>query len=332
MNEQPKDIRAGFEPIDLRKFVDPQKTLQGQIRAEVALAALDTLWINTGTLCNIECKNCYINSSPTNDQLAYFSLDDALALYDEINQLNLATTEIGFTGGEPFMNPQILEMIEAALKRGFKVLVLTNAMQPMQRKPIRQGLLNLVKIYGDRLALRVSLDHYTRHLHEVERGGKTWQKVLDGLDWLAAHNFNVAIAGRTCWGELEANERDGYKQLIMEHNWPIDSQNPGQLILFPEMNEQIDVPEITTACWGLLGKSPNDVMCATSRMVVKRKGASAPAVLPCTLLPYDAGFEMGKDIALSLKADGGNFNDGAVKLNHPHCAKFCVLGGGSCTA
>jgi len=332
MNEQPKDIRASFAPIDQRKFIDPQKTLAGQDRAEVALVSLETLWINTGTLCNIECKNCYIKSSPTNDQLVYFTYDDAIAFYDEISALKLRTPEIGFTGGEPFMNPQILEMIEAALKRGFKVLVLTNAMQPMQRKRIKQGLLNLSTTYGSKLSLRISLDHYTKKLHEVERGAQTWSKVIDGLNWLAEHNFDMAIAGRTCWGELDSKEREGYAQLIKKHNWPIESQNPGQLVLFPEMNEQVDVPEITTDCWGILGKIPADVMCATSRMVVKRKGATKPVVLPCTLLPDDAGFEMGDTLADSLKANGGNFNNGAVKLNHPHCAKFCVLGGGSCTA
>jgi hypothetical protein len=40
---------------------------------------------------------------------------------------------------------------------------------------------------------------------------------------------------------------------------------------------------------------------------------------------------MGATLAESLAADGGNFERGAVKLNHPHCAKFCVLGGGSCS-
>ncbi len=332
MNEQPKDIRADFQPIDLRKFVDPLKTLQGDARAEVDLTRLETLWINTGTLCNIECKNCYIKSSPTNDQLVYFTLDDALAFYDEIKSLDLATPEIGFTGGEPFMNPQILEMIEAALQRGFNVLVLTNAMQPMQRKRIKQGLISLNAKYADQLALRVSLDHYTKDLHEVERGAQTWSKVLAGLGWLSENNFNIAIAGRTCWGEPEETERQGYATLIAGHNWPVDSQNYGQLILFPEMDEQVDVPEITTACWGILGKVPDDVMCATSRMVVRRKDANAATVLPCTLLPYDAGFDMGSNLAQSLVKNGGNFNNGAVKLNHPHCAKFCVLGGGSCTA
>lgn len=98
------------------------------------------------------------------------------------------------------------------------------------------------------------------------------------------------------------------------------------------MDERADVPEITEDCWRILGKSPKDVMCASSRMVVKRKGAEAPVVLPCTLLPYDPAFEMGATLAQAARADGFMFEAGAVKLCHPHCAKFCVLGGGSCSA
>jgi hypothetical protein len=97
------------------------------------------------------------------------------------------------------------------------------------------------------------------------------------------------------------------------------------------MDERADVPEITESCWGILHKDPNDVMCASSRMVVKRKGASHPVVLPCTLLPYDPAFEMGATLADAAQADGGMFEHGAVKLCHPRCAKFCVLGGGSCS-
>ena len=72
------------------------------------------------------------------------------------------------------------------------------------------------------------------------------------------------------------------------------------------------------------------MMCASSRMVVKRRGADKPVVLPCTLLPYIEAFEMGPTLADAAKADGGMFDAGAVKLCHRHCAKFCVLGGGSC--
>jgi len=64
-------------------------------------------------------------------------------------------------------------------------------------------------------------------------------------------------------------------------------------------------------------------MCASSRMVVKRKGEAGPRVAACTLLPYDKGFDMGGTLAEASRS---------VSLNHPHCARFCVLGGASCSA
>jgi len=94
------------------------------------------------------------------------------------------------------------------------------------------------------------------------------------------------------------------------------------LTIFPEMDATVDVPEITEACWDILHKTPDDVMCSSSRMVVKRKGADAPAVVACTLLPYDRQFEMGRTLQEA---------SAAVPLNHPHCAKFCVLGGAACS-
>jgi hypothetical protein len=218
----------------------------------------------------------------------------------------------------------MIEMARDALARGFEVLILTNAMRPMQRPKVKEGLMALQRDYGARLSLRVSMDHYTAEYHDTERGPGAYVQARDGLDWLAHNGFNVSIAGRTMWGA-------GYARLIAERGWGIDPDDPSQLVLFPEMDEQADVPEITESCWGILGMSPDSVMCASSRMIVKRKGAKEPTVLPCTLLPYDRAFEMGASLRESFAADGGMFEQGAVKLCHPHCAKFCVLGGASCS-
>src|SRR5262245_29528546 len=127
------DVGRGEAALPLQKFKDPDWTAEHQPRASVALDRLETLWINTGTLCNITCQNCYIESSPTNDRLVYITAAEAAAYFDEIVALKLGTREIAFTGGEPFMNPHLLSMLEDALLRGFETLVLTNAMQPMQR-------------------------------------------------------------------------------------------------------------------------------------------------------------------------------------------------------
>src|SRR3954454_1402531 len=104
--------------LDPRKFQDPSVPAAGERRAQVALHSLDTLWFNTGTLCNLACHNCYIESSPKNARLAYLSAAEVGVYLDEIAALRLGTGLIGFTGGEPFMNPEFPAMLDLALERG----------------------------------------------------------------------------------------------------------------------------------------------------------------------------------------------------------------------
>jgi len=280
----------------------------------VALERLDTLWINTGTLCNLACKSCYIESSPTNDALVYMTLTEVEAYLDEAEALG--TREIGFTGGEPFMNRDMIAMMNSALARGFEVLVLTNAMRPMRR--FEEQLKAIVLEHGERLTMRVSLDHYSRAVHEAERGLGSWDKALDGLKWLSEHGFRIAVAGRTLPGEHEPEARERYAALFAIHGLRVEAG----LVLFPAMDASADVPEITEACWGILQVEPGAMMCATSRMIVKHRGAERPHVVACTLLPYDPQFALGETLAGASDK---------VMLNHPHCARFCVLGGASCS-
>jgi hypothetical protein len=116
------------------------------------------------------------------------------------------------------------------------------------------------------------------------------------------------------WGETHEAAITGYAALFAERGWRLNATSTRDLVLFPEMDAAADVPEITPGCWSILNVSPDAMMCASSRMIVKRRGAAAPTVLPCTLLPYDARFEMGATLADAACADGGVFDRGAVKL------------------
>jgi uncharacterized Fe-S cluster-containing radical SAM superfamily protein len=303
------------------KFGDPDFTAKGERRASVTFTRLRTLWFNTGSLCNIACDNCYIESSPTNDRLTYLTGAEVRAYLDEISREGMDVEEIGFTGGEPFMNKEFPAMVEDCLGRGYRVLVLTNAMKPMHHH--RRRLQKLNAIYGSALAARVSIDHYSREQHEAVRGEHSWRPMIEGLRWLAASGMNIHVAGRTMWNETEAELRTGYAALFARENISIDAEDPAALVLFPEMDPSLEVPEITVRCWDILGVNPADMMCASSRMIIKRKGTETPVVVPCTLLPYDPQFELAIRLADAL---------GVVKLNHPFCAQFCVLGGGSCSA
>lgn len=306
---------------DRPPFTDPELTAAGEPRASVSPRSLTTVWLNTGTLCNLTCRNCYIESSPKNDRLAYLTRNDVTAVLEEIAAEDLPVREIGITGGEPFMNPDILGILDDCLAAGFEVLVLTNAMRPMMK--LCDGLLQIRNRYPQRLTVRVSIDHYDRSLHEDERGRRSWQPTVEGLGWLARHGFRVHVAGRTRWGDSEEDLRAGFARLFDEIGVDLDAADPETLVLFPEMDGSAEVPEITTACWGILDVDPADMMCATARMLVRRRGAANVEVVACTLLPYEPAFSLGSTLRESLRP---------VALNHPHCARFCVLGGGRCSA
>jgi sulfatase maturation enzyme AslB (radical SAM superfamily) len=301
------------------KFSDPFRTAKGEERAVVPLHALETLWINTGTLCNITCAHCYIESSPRNDRLVYITLEEVKAYLDEVERERMPTKLIGFTGGEPFMNKQIVAILEETLSRGFETLVLTNAMRPMQRH--KAQLLELRARHARRLRLRVSVDDPRVEIHDAERGDGGHAKTLAGLKWLAANGFAVEIAGRGFAREPEPVLRERFQALFDQLGLALDARDAATLVIFPEMEMGADPPEITTACWDILRKDPGEVMCASARMVVRRKGASTPAVLACTLLPYEEQFELGATLREAARP---------VPLNHEYCASFCVLGGASC--
>ena len=303
--------------INDNKFKDPITTVDGSKRAFIEAKRIKTLWFNTGTLCNIECKNCYIESSPKNNRLVYLTFNEVKLFIDEAIDKNLGTNEIGFTGGEPFMNKDILKMIEYSLSKNFKVLVLSNAMKPMLN--IKEDLL---KLNHQNLVIRVSIDHYQKEKHEEVRGKNTFDVMIKGLLWLNSNNFNYALATRLLWGEEEDQLRNNFNQFIDKYNLKLDAKSKQQLVTFVEMDKKVDTPEITTACWNILGKNPDDIMCSWSRMVVKKKGMLKPSVIACTLLPYEDEFDLGQSLTNSLQK---------IYLNHKHCSKFCVLGGSSCS-
>lgn len=314
---------AKANQLDRNKFVDPHRTAKGEQRASVSFKKLETLWFNTGTLCNIECANCYIESSPRNDRLSYLSRADVASVLREAEQINQKPNTVGFTGGEPFMNPAFPDILKDTVSQGYHTLILTNAMQPMMRPRVCSALSELQANFNTKLTLRISIDHWQQHLHDEERGTGAYQETLVGLRWLKERKFNIAIAGRLRWGDSEPDMRQAFAALFAAEHLAIDAYNAEELVLFPEMDATVDVPEITVDCWRILNKSPDDMMCASSRMVVKHRALETVSIAACTLLPYEPQFDLGPTLS-------GSFRD--VKLNHPHCAKFCVLGGGSCKA
>ncbi|MDE8348242.1 MAG: radical SAM protein [Acidocella sp.] len=280
---------------------------------KVVLQRLENLWVNTGSRCNLACRNCFMESTPRNDDLSYFRLADFKAI---LAQLPPTVVEIGFTGGEPFMNPDIMAMLDMCLASGRRALVLTNAMRPMQKHAT--ALARLVASHAGGLAIRVSLDHYQPGRHEILRGKGSFKPSLAGLKLLAELGANLSVAARTPWGETQAMIRAGFAGLFAEQGLGLDAHNPEALVLFPEMDMAAhDVTRVTSQALSLLGED-NPLMCVNSRMVLRRKGEASMSFTPCTLLP---DVNLGSSLAQALAP---------VTLAHARCGQFCVYGGASC--
>ncbi len=301
-------------------FADATRTMHGEAHAKLALTALETLWFNTGTRCNIACEGCYIESSPRNDRLTFLSRADCERFLDQAATLHPELVEIGFTGGEPFLNREVPAMIARVLERGYRALVLTNAMRPMQRHAAT--LRALAARFGSRLAIRVSLDHATAIGHDRLRGEGSFASTLAGLRALAGSGALVSIAARFPPNEAEETWRRAFATLFQAERLAMDAFDPAALVLFPELADQPDPPEVSATCWETLAKRGRRVMCQSSRMVVHRQGEASPRIVACTLQPYAPEFDLGADLAAAARS---------VTLNHPYCARFCVFGAASCT-
>lgn len=77
----------------------------------------------------------------------------------------------------------------------------------------------------------------------------------------------------------------------------IDALHPGRLVLFPDLEDSIEVAEISETSWWIIGKAPETVMCATSRMVARRKEDPDPRVIALTLPAGDRRFDLGSALA-----------------------------------
>src|ERR1700719_1406532 len=89
---------------------------------------------------------------------------------------------------------------------------------------MKPALLRLREGFGDRLTLRVSIDHYGRAVHELERGRRSWAPTIDGLVWLADNGFSINVASRYLSGEPEAVLRRGFARLFAELGIALDAE------------------------------------------------------------------------------------------------------------
>lgn len=142
------------------------------------------LWIYTNYDCNLRCAYCVARSSPNAARRA-IGLANVQRLIDESTQLGFV--HAFFTGGEPFLLPDIFDMLAYASAR-ITTTVLTNAMLLHGAR-----LEKLVAIANDQLIVQVSLDGGRPEDHDAYRGAGSWARAVEGIRQLQAHGFRVRL-------------------------------------------------------------------------------------------------------------------------------------------
>ena len=135
---------------------------------------LDTLWFQvSGTLCNLRCSHCFISCSPENHSLEMMETSQIFQNLEEAKRLGVK--EIYYTGGEPFIHKDFLDILERTL-RDFPTSVLTNGLPIDETRADRLQRVAEASPYS--LEIRISLDDYEQERNDAVRGKGTFRKVL----------------------------------------------------------------------------------------------------------------------------------------------------------
>jgi molybdenum cofactor biosynthesis enzyme MoaA len=260
--------------------------------AVVPLRALDTLWFQVaGTLCNIECTHCFISSSPKNRSHGMLTVADVARRLDEARPLGVR--EYYFTGGEPFMNRDMLAILELTLKEG-PATVLTNGM--LLRAEVCARLRALADASEYSLDIRVSLDGFDRAAHDAIRGDGVWDRVMIGLRNLADAGINPVITVTEAAEGVGSNEgRARFLEIIRSFGF-----TKPRLKVLPLL--RIGAEELRTRgyeAWERITELPEGdaevLQCSSCRMVTSK------GVYVCPILIEEPEARMGDSIEETLR-------------------------------
>lgn len=276
-------------------------------------AGLDTLWIQvTGTVCNIACTHCFITCGPKNTSHAIMETRAVLAILDRAREAGVR--DYYFTGGEPFLHPDILLLVERTLAQG-PLGILTNGILIDEATAAQLGALFRASDYS--LDLRVSIDGVTPEENDPIRGRGTYGKIMAGAQNLLKAGINPVFTVTTVHARYGGGEgRLGF----IEELKGLGFERPRVKFIPPfrigrEARRSGGYDE--DAVLGrkdLFADEEEVLMCGSSRTV------TAKGWYPCPILIEEAGARMGDGMDDALRD---------VRLGHPACVT-CHVEGFSC--
>jgi sulfatase maturation enzyme AslB (radical SAM superfamily) len=256
----------------------------------VPLAHLDDLWFQVaGTLCNLTCHHCFISCSPHNHSFGFLDLETVRRYLDE--SVALGVKEYYFTGGEPFLNRDMVPILELTLQYG-PATVLTNGTVFKDEWLQRLRLAEASSPYS--LEFRVSLDGFTAAQNDPVRGDGTFERILRGVRMLLDHDFLPILTVTRTNDEQENSEIfEGFVRMLKDlgYHRPRIKILP-TLRIGAETGRQRgyrDDERVTPEM--MVGYDQNLLVCNHSRMVTDR------GVFVCPILIESADAKLGATLA-----------------------------------
>lgn len=182
----------------------------------IPLAHLDDLWFQVaGTRCNLTCRHCFISCSPHNRSFGFLSLEDVRRRLEE--SLAMGVKEYYFTGGEPFLNPQMAAILCLALQYG-PATVLTNGTILKEEWLNELMAAEAASFYS--LEWRVSIDGFSADTNDPIRGAGTFARAMQGVGQLVRHGFlPIVTITRTRDEEDDAALFHNFVRLLQKHGY-----------------------------------------------------------------------------------------------------------------
>ena len=253
---------------------------------------LDALWIQVaGTLCNLTCTHCFVSSGPGDDHHALMARDEVRN--HVADGLALGAKEFYFTGGEPFVHPAMLEIIEETLEHG-PVTVLTNGTLFTRERVTTLARLAAASRYA--LELRVSLDGPSAAEHDRLRGPGSFERALAGLRALTAAGLLPIVTATQGAGDQAMALIERY--LVMLHDAGIARPRLKLLPMF-QLGREVARSRGYEPAETLIGLppaafDPHRLQCSGCRAVTSR------GVFVCPLLVDEPGGRMAGSLDRAL--------------------------------
>jgi MoaA/NifB/PqqE/SkfB family radical SAM enzyme len=257
---------------------------------------LETLWFQvSGTLCNLECGHCLVSANPTNKTHLMMTLEEVKTHLAEAERIGVR--EFYFTGGEPFMNRDMVAILEETLKVG-PANVLTNGTFIEGRLAARLKELADASPYA--LELRISLDGTSKESNDPIRGEGSFERILRGIRCLAEVGLNPVITITEAAPELEKQGKNGREKFFdLIRSLGLSQPRMKILSLF-HIGEEVDRSCGYKANETMKGLHLNQddflkLQCTSSRIVTHE------GMWVCPILVNDPSARMGDTITDALK-------------------------------